>query len=199
MISSFVDWIYQRSFFFLIQWGIVVILCLVCLYRSCRDRMWWRPLQAAVLFVWFAAVLYVTLLSRENGGNYSISLIPFHSYLELLQGGTRELLRSNFMNAYLFFPAGAAIFLLCPSRWSTWKRGASTVLICACLSLSIESLQYLLVRGHFEMDDILHNTLGAAAGCALCGIACQSPRWHPLPSVGFAGSAGSDDGPQKKS
>ncbi len=86
---------------------------------------------------------------------------PFWSY-EAIQGGRCELLAENIMNALVFIPIGFMIGLGF-SRWSWWKAIGFGCLI----SISIESLQFVLKRGFCELDDVMHNTLGCAIGWLL--------------------------------
>ena len=46
------------------------------------------PMLVAALCIWTAAVLITTVFSRDPGGTYALSLVPLHSYLEILNGGS---------------------------------------------------------------------------------------------------------------
>ena len=135
--------------------------------RKClRTRWFWRPCQGVILLVWAAVVLYATVLSR-NGGIESVwAAVPFHSYREVLSGGNPELLRSNLMNVVLFAPAGLLTGALLPERWTMKRRLLWTGGIFCLFSLGIEMIQYRLAMGQAEIDDVLHNTLGALTGFA---------------------------------
>ena len=170
-LYSLTNYIYHRTIPDLIRWSIIAVLTAAALYRSFGNRRWWKPVLVAVLCIWTAAVLITTVLSRDTGGTYALSLVPLHSYLEILDGGSRELLRSNFMNVLLFFQAGILSRLLLTESSSPRRKLAVIAAAFFCFSLSIETMQYFLSVGHFEADDILHNTLGAVSGSALCGWA----------------------------
>ena len=63
------------------------------------------------------------------------------------------------MNAVVFIPVG---FLLSVGfKNLPWWM---VLLIGCCLSLSIETMQFLLMRGFAEVDDVMHNTLGCMIG-----------------------------------
>ena len=130
--------------------------------RQFGRRRWWRALIGTMLILWGFAVLYVTVLSRSGGAYGSFRLVPLHSYREVLATGNREILRSSFMNALLFFPAGLLGAVLLPRRKKLWL-----VLGVAVFSLTIELLQFWFSLGNAEIDDIFHNTLGAWLGTAL--------------------------------
>ena len=170
-LDSLTNFIYHQSIPYLIRWSIISVLISAVLYRSFGKRCWWKPVLIATLCIWTAAVLVITVLSRDPGGTYSLSLVPLHSYLEILGGGSPELLRSNFMNMLLFFPAGVQSRLLLTESSSPRRKFTVIAAVFFCSSLSIETTQYLLAVGHFEVDDILHNILGAVGGYVLCGWA----------------------------
>ena len=86
----------------------------------------------------------------------------------MLESGNREILRSNFMNALLFYPAGLLGASLFPGKWPVWKRIVVTVALLCLLSIGIEAVQYTYGVGQVETDDVLHNALGALLG-SLCG------------------------------
>lgn len=171
ILNRLFNFIYRRSPEELVRWCILAVLCFVLLQRRWGRQRWWKGLLVSGLIVWAGAVLYATLFSRIPRAGYSMSVVPFHSYLEVLGGGSRDLLRSNFMNGYLFFPAGVLCKLLLPERTVPWRKLAVIAAVFFCVSLSVEIMQYHYSVGHFEADDILHNTLGAVGGYALCGWA----------------------------
>ena len=70
------------------------------------------------------------------------------------------------MNAVLFYPAGLLLAGLMPENRSYRKGMLCTVLIFALFSLVIELSQYFWQLGNCEIDDVLHNTLGAGLGYA---------------------------------
>ena len=92
------------------------------------------------------------------------------SYAEVLLltacGESRELLRSAFMNAVLFFPAGLLLGGLLPGHRSFRWQLVCAVICFGLISLGIELTQFFNRLGNAEFDDVLHNTLGAAAGLA---------------------------------
>lgn len=136
---------------------------LLLLYRRFRCRRWLRPALLCAVLLWFAAVLYITLLNRSSAPSRTPSLIPFHTYWQVLNGGSRELLLASFMNVALFYPGGVLFRALSPG--GAHPRGLMlTVLLSTCFSVCIEYCQYAFALGSPETDDVLHNTLGALAG-----------------------------------
>lgn len=143
-------------------------------------KLWWKPAVTVILFVWFSALIWITVISREASSEHSAnSLIPFHSYYVVLTGGEKELLRSNFMNVVLFYPAGLLACELLPKSWSRAKRIILVAVLFALVSVGIEFCQYHFGLGQAEVDDVIHNTLGALIGALVCTI---NLKWKPYKS-----------------
>lgn len=144
--------------FFLLS---LVYLCFHQRFARCR---WFRPGICIALMAWVAAALWITTFSRSPGIGAAPELIPFHSYRELLAGGSPEIIRTNFMNAALFYPAGVLAASLLPERQSRCMRMLAVGLSLALFSLAIEYVQFRDALGQPEIDDVIHNTLGAVCG-----------------------------------
>ena len=102
--------------------------------------------------------------SRSLQGHFDKSRTPLHSYRKVINGGNPEILRSNFMNVVLFYPIGLLATALLPKRWAEWSRCVLTILLCISLSAGIEYVQYICSLGQCEIDDVIHNTIGALTG-----------------------------------
>jgi len=120
-----------------------------------------------VLLLWIAIITYATVFGRSTPTHNAISLIPFHSYREVQNGGNPEILRSNFMNVILFYPSGLLTASLLPKKWPWWFRIILIVLLFAGLSVAIEYFQYSYGMGRAEIDDVIHNSLGALIGASV--------------------------------
>ena len=162
-------WIYCLDIPDAIFLAALAAVCFRLLGHHFRTRRWWKRLLAAGLLLWLAAVLYQTLGTREPGTDQSF-LLPLASYREVLSGGRKELLRSNFMNGLLFFPAGLLGWELLPEHTRPLKKIACIAAAALILSLSIEMIQYIRMLGLAESDDVIHNALGAALAAAVCCI-----------------------------
>ena len=144
----------------LVGWGLLAALAVSAVCRRCAGRRWFRRGLWLGLVLWMAAVLWITLFRRSGGGSHEPCWIPLYTYWKVLGGGNSELLRSCWMNVALFFPAG----LLCGALTGKRRRLGLTATAALLLSLTIELVQYRFGLGLAEMDDVLHNTLGAALG-----------------------------------
>ena len=119
--------------------------------------------------IWFLMIGYVTLASREPEEQLGAHWVPFYSYYLGLSGINKEMLRSCFMNVILFYPAG----LLAGGAWMlrglVWKRVVLLAAVGFGVSVSVEVLQYFLLLGLAEVDDVIHNTLGMVIGAVVGG------------------------------
>ena len=151
----------------------IILLFVLAALAFRRLMLRWRVGSAVLLALWLVVMLQFTILSRTASVSGSaFSWIPFHSYREMLATGNREILRSNFMNVVLFYPAGLLFGAILPKRW----RFPVTAVVFALFSLSIEIAQHSLFLGRGEIDDVLHNTLGAMLGCMALSL---EPKLFP--------------------
>lgn len=150
------------------------------LKQTLRTKRVFRVIVVLALLFWSFAVSWNTLAGRESVlDNSASSLIPFHSYYVVFTGGERELLRCNFMNVVLFYPAGLLVCALLPKRWRRGKKVLFVAGLLALVSVGIEFCQYQFALGQAEVDDVIHNTLGALIGALVCTIHLQ---WKPYKS-----------------
>lgn len=117
----------------------------------------YRVLQRMFIVAYIVIILWYTVLDRSISLQ-SAQIELFWSYKLWFQGdwGIGKQIINNII---LFVPLG----FLCSSF--TGEREISTAtLVGALLSCLIEALQYSFMRGLFEFDDVLNNTLGALIG-----------------------------------
>ncbi len=140
--------------------GLLAILCIgmVALIAIKGIRTCWKQISILILIEYVFVIFCSTVLFREyaasSGHNFSI----FWSYKAILEGESYYI-AENIMNVVTFIPVG--LLLPCAFRHIKWWQIA---LIGLEVSLSIETLQYLLHRGFSELDDVIHNTLGCMIG-----------------------------------
>lgn len=117
-----------------------------------------RFLVRFLLLVYICLVLCSTVLFRTTTEQRGVVITPFWS-ISAICGGDTYIIPMTIMNMVTFVPIG---LLLCEGykSWS-FKR----VISCGVLfSVTIEFLQYIFKKGCFELDDILHNTIGCLIG-----------------------------------
>ncbi len=154
--------------------ALLIILLVTAAWLLLRHKFgncpFWRAGVALLFMVWIAVILLGTLGQRTGGEAARVTLTPFASYFEALNGGPRELYRTNFMNAVLFYPAGLLGFELLPKRWKRTGKIALLAAVFALMSTGIEYCQYRFGLGLAETDDVIHNALGAALGGMSSGV-----------------------------
>lgn len=140
-----------------------------------RRKLWGYFLLGA-----YAAALLWLLFGRARRGVAEVpylhqlplhmNLHPFRTirlYLKLLQSGGPNLVRialANLLgNVVLFLPMGFLLPLLLPGL----RRWYRVLLTAAGIIAAVELLQMVLLVGTCDVDDLLLNLLGAAAGYGL--------------------------------
>ena len=134
------------------------------LHKRLSDKRWWKWLIGAALISLLCVIVYSTLWTRNSGNLLQHNFVPFHSYREIWNGGNQEIYRSNFMNVVLFYPAGLLAASLLPRKWPGWCQCLLVVIALTAISVGIEFLQYRYALGRCEIDDVIHNSLGALLG-----------------------------------
>ena len=111
----------------------------------------------------FSLLLSVTFLGREPESERMAWLTLFGSFFRAWSEQHAFIFWGIVANFMLMLPLG--ILLGFGRRGlSFWK----TVLCAAAVSVCIECVQYLTRLGYFDVDDILTNVWGAAAGSGFC-------------------------------
>lgn len=124
--------------------------------------MWEKAGKIAVLVslsLSIFIILWITLFSRL-GSDSRHFYPPLWSYRAIVNGSGKALYEVV-GNILLFIPVGVIAGLVL--RLKVWQ----VAVISFAVSLVIESCQWFFWLGSFEIDDLLHNTLGAVIGVAL--------------------------------
>ena len=139
--------------------GIVVILVL---YRD-NTRMFVTRL---FLLEYLIFIFALTVIYREESPERLYLLTPFWNYISIFRERNLELLFEVVMNVIWFIPVGFlfGIQLKIDSLKQSWLV---IFLLGIGLSLGIELLQLLFKKGYFEVNDIIHNTVGCLIGFLL--------------------------------
>ena len=123
---------------------IILIALGLLAWLNRKDKQWLLTVYSVFL------ILYITLLRRAPGYNENIRL-----HLKLWPNA--GVWAGNLLNLILYIPFG----------WTGqgWKSNGKRIVVAAfLLSVGCEVLQYFTGRGMADVNDILFNTLGAAAG-----------------------------------
>lgn len=123
----------------------VVLIAIGLLAWLNRKEKSWLSVAYSVFLI-----LYITLLHRVPGYNESIRL-----HLKLWPNA--GVWAGNLLNLILYIPFGWT-----SRRWKPYRK--KIVVAAFVLSVCCEVLQYFMGRGMADVNDVLFNTLGAAAG-----------------------------------
>ena len=143
---------------------VCALYALVCWLRGKRVR----PGRLAAL-AYLAALIQITVI--RGGANWAEvlnatrdapRLVPLQTTLEQLRAGAWPLVYHAVGNMCWFVPLGMLLR----------KRSALAALLTgAVLSIFIESMQYLLMTGVTDVDDLIFNALGSLMGWGLARLA----------------------------
>ncbi len=119
-----------------------------------------------IVATFLLSTYYMLVLNSTVIGRYPMEtrceLRLFWSY-GAIAAGNKDLLQEVILNVVLFVPIGMLIAFLFDRRW-IYLKGLLTGFLA---SLTVETLQLIMQRGLFELDDIFHNTLGCVIGVVI--------------------------------
>lgn len=124
-------------------------------------------LLAEYVFLLFGSTVLFRAIDPEIGHD----ITPFWSYVEIYHGDEQGLLQQNMMNVIVFIPLG--LLLGTAFRSMTWWKAGLTG---CCLSVTIETMQYVFRRGFSEFDDVFHNVIGCMIGYAIAAVIVNRQR-----------------------
>lgn len=135
-----------------------VILNVINNKRETKGKQPFHAAALTVFCIYLAILLAITFFSRESGSRNGI---------DLKLGSTLGINPRNdafaVENVLLFIPFG----VVSPWAFESLRSFRTCTLWGAAVSTGIECLQMITARGFFQIDDILTNTLGMAAGYLL--------------------------------
>ena len=140
--------------------GVSLLICILILLLFRVKTSYYifvRQASFCLLMGYAFLVLCTTIFYREETFEKRYYLQPLWSYCVLYN----KLLAQIIMNVTLFIPIGFFVGGAL-KRKHIWN----TIGIGFVLSLFIELTQLITTRGVFNIDDIIHNTLGCAIGFA---------------------------------
>lgn len=121
-----------------------------------------QAVSGMALLVWLLFVVGITVLTRKSGGSAEWNIRLFWSW-KIALAGDWKMLMEVLLNLVLLLPVGVLLPMMLrrPVRW--WQG----LLVGMALSLAIELGQLVTRRGLFELDDLLHNSVGCMMGCVI--------------------------------
>lgn len=153
-----------KSLFQSIPLLLIVILALLLLaglalvfFRKGVDHK--RRFIGLLILVEYVVLIYcITVFLRPLQESSAINFRPFWGFHAFL-AGQNAVMAEKIMNLVVFVPVGALIGIA--DRRLKWYQ---VLLVSALLSISIEFFQFVLKRGYAELDDVIHNAIGALIG-----------------------------------
>lgn len=165
-LIRYVLFVYGWDYEFLVIFLFVASLICVVVNKLIKNKKSTNAILIVSFVGYFFFIIYKTLIDRSSTTESAgLCLIPFYSYHQFFSGVSTEVLRQSIMNIAFFYPFG--FLLSCLDMELIKKRRWLIVLIAFVFSLSIEALQYIFHLGYAEIDDVIHNTLGAFIGVAM--------------------------------
>lgn len=161
--------IYSLPLWKIVLYSIVAIVFWGKLSTKVNDRLWNRLNKILLLFSVFA-VIYATLFRTSYVSE--LVLMPFYSFIAAQQ--QPEMYRSMLLNVFLFLPIGISMPFVLDKR--VRHNIICTIIVIMVFSAAIEITQYVFCLGRCETDDVIMNTLGAAAGSISFRIAKREAR-----------------------
>ena len=127
-----------------------------------------QRLAASLLVAYVFLVLAVTVLARRPFNEFRM-LPPFWSYIEILKGHPKAYSYATeiVLNMLMLVPVGFLLPVLVKKN---------VILYGFLCSLCIEIFQLVTKRGYFEVNDLLHNTIGVVIGYGLYKLAARICR-----------------------
>lgn len=130
-----------------------------------------RKAKTTLLIMYLLTVLWFTVFNRAV--QFSTAQIELLWSYKAWFAGDMNLGQEVLANVAMFIPFG---FLLSDILPSHLRKKSSAVMLAAILfSLTIETLQLFLMRGLFEWDDVVSNTIGACVGILLFHVITTIP------------------------
>ena len=142
--------------------------------------MWKRITDKSKYSLWILLIeyLFVVVCSTFICRNTIIfeferlQLIPFWTYMAIIEHTPGVRVWDIVLNVVLFLPLGFLVKLIKPSI-----SICLMMRIALCISIFIESNQYFFEKGAAQIDDVMHNVIGAMIGWSLAyGILSLSCR-----------------------
>ena len=125
---------------------LVIVLTIVSTVSKRRGN-----LLLLILYIWIIG--YITLFFREtNSQQVNLKLFSTYKYI-LIDSNIRS---GIFRNIWLFIPLGVILYNIYPKK--------IVLIIPFAFSALIETIQYFMSIGWFELDDILNNMIGGCIG-----------------------------------
>lgn len=134
----------------------------------------WMFNKSGVIFlfsIYCYVLLYEAFFSRPPGSRNTVSMTLFQTW-----GTTAQSHAYVIENVLMFIPYGIFISML--AGWNRVKKGGLCILTALLSSSALEFVQWMTMRGHCQMDDVVMNTLGAGIGWGIYAVIFYLGKWR---------------------
>lgn len=114
----------------------------------------YKNIAIILSIIYIIIILYLTIFNRNPMDKAVFKISPFWHYKLL---GYRPTIKDILQNLALLFPFGAFLRIF---KMKFWK----TVVMAFAFSSAIECAQFFFKLGHADVDDVIHNVIGAGIG-----------------------------------
>lgn len=157
-LSGILFYVSRAARFSLAVCGIYGLVRAAFLAAARRAPDWKREAVNLLFVAYFAALAEIIALRGGSGTTRELRPVPLRTTLQTLKDGLWSFVYNFVGNIVWFVPLG--MFL---HRKGILRAGLTG----AAVSLSLEALQWLLMTGVTDVDDVIINALGAMAGAAI--------------------------------
>ncbi|WP_405113240.1 VanZ family protein [Paenibacillus sp. FSL K6-1217] len=135
-----------------------------------------KSITVLLLIMWFGIVMVLTTFSRGQNFEGWVNLRLFSGYLSAWHQWSLSEFQLIIFNMLMFMPLG----FLIPLLGMRTRRFMPVLLTSLAVTTGIELIQMFSRRGIFELDDILHNTIGSIAGYLIMNAILDSVKQRKL-------------------
>ncbi|QUC68206.1 VanZ family protein [Aristaeella hokkaidonensis] len=145
-----------KNFLYNQSWVVVFFVLLIVFVSTFLSK----KMNSLLLIMYILIIGYMTLMFRESISS-KIQVSLFWNYSKIITDN--RILVEILRNIWLFIPLGALFYRLYPRK--------IIIMIPVLISIVIEIIQYLTGIGSCDLDDIVHNGIGAIIGYKMEKIA----------------------------
>ena len=150
--------------------AVACIALVFVLWRNKKNEIY-RSICWILLAEYIFVVICSTIVCRVQLSTPKIQMLPFWTYRAVINHTLGVSVWDIILNTFLFVPLGLFVSLL------NQKMPIRTIaLIGLLLSISIETSQYIWMKGICQFDDLMHNTIGCVLGCFLVRLSKKLRR-----------------------
>ena len=157
-IEEYIEWYVLYIPAAVYGWGLGVFLLVLLMMTVWKGSKGVRYALVLLLAEYTALLLHFTVFIRNATGKHEMILTPFWSYTAI-HGGAKVLMQEVLSNVVVFIPIGFLLGIV-------MRKGglAGVMAVGIGISVVIELLQFTMMRGFCETDDVMHNAVGCLMG-----------------------------------